>query len=159
MKKLFIVRHGDYTDDGEYLNEPLSSLGKKQADSLADKLEGHVDKASVVILSSTSLRATQFAEIISARLDLPFESSDLLWSGTGGKVFGISDDFKKVLELLDKRPEDPDVVILVTHYEYVGGFTRFFGRVKLDVRLLGEVIPKGTAWLIDCEKKELSYIS
>lgn len=157
MKKLVVVRHGDYEDEDND-DEKLSSLGEKQIAQLAEKLESHLNGFSVVILSSTALRARQSAEILVDKFGAAFEGLDLLWSGEGGKSFGTFMDFKKLLKMIEERKEQAEVYVLVTHYEYIEDFPMFFGKQRLGATLKSEVIPKGTAWLIDCEKKEMIHV-
>jgi len=63
VKKLVIIRHGAYGNDG-----CLNEFGKGQIKSLAEKLREHMSGDKVVLLSSTANRARQSAEIISSVL-------------------------------------------------------------------------------------------
>ena len=155
MKKLILVRHG--TDEGGR-NGHLTESGRKEIADLAEKLAPHINGASVLMLSSTALRALDSAEIFFKRLNIAFEPVGLLWSGGGGVVCGIGEDYKQTLELLNSHPVQADIVVLVTHYEYVQGFPTFFGDSVLGVVWPYHLIPKGTAWLIDCEGKQLTHV-
>ncbi len=155
MKKLVIFRHGH--DHGT--RESLSPSGRERVRETAEKLSPHFDGSSLLILSSTALRAVETAEIIAERFCASFESHDVLWSGGGGKCRGSFEDFAKVLEIINGHEKQADVVVLVTHYEYVEAFPAFFGRKCLDAKLpVVDAIPKGTALLINCETKEMVHI-
>ena len=112
------------------------------------------------MLSSSARRAKESAEILSAKLNLTFELVDLLWSGPDDKVDGGDPDFRAVLDLISKHPNQAEVVVLITHFEYVENFPRFLGRNHLGgVCLPIREIPKGTAWLIDCEQKTMFHVN
>ncbi len=127
MKKIFILRHGEYrNDNGRY---PLSDNGKRQVRELACLLKENIgDETSIRILSSVALRALQSADIIAAALgDIEYEQHELLWfDGDGhGKR-----DYEGVIELIRER--DIEVVIVITHDPYVSSLPRpvayeFFG--------------------------------
>ena len=155
MKKLILVRHG--TDEGGF-NAHLSLTGKRQITDLAGKLAPHVDGNSVLMFSSTALRAQDGAKILSKAISVSFELCDTLWSGYDGKVLGCVPDFEQVMKLVSSHPNQADVVILITHYEYVEDFPQFFGKKYLGVDFPSKVIPKGTAWLVDCETKQVTHI-
>lgn len=156
MRKLFIVRHGSYVPVED---KHLSQEGRRQAVELAEKIAEHVDGMPVTVISSSALRASQTAEIISQKLGVGIElTTDLLWSGNTGKVRGSSKDFRELLKLLDEQFQDCQVVILVTHYEYAECFPQFFAREKLGAVLYSRDIDKGTAWLVDCVEKRLVHI-
>ncbi len=155
VKKLILVRHGHY----DYGDGNLTNKGFVQITGLAKKLFDVLNGSSILMLSSTAPRAVQSAEIISKELGVPFESHDVLWSGSSGKVAGTMRDFKQVLEMIIGHEHQADAVILVTHYEYVEDFPRFFGTKVFGHSLKSYVIPVGTSWLIDCEEKTMVRVS
>ena len=71
MTTLLLVRHGetDWNRDGRWQggsNTSLNELGREQARSLADQLDGNID----VVYSSDLARARETAEIVAAKLGL-----------------------------------------------------------------------------------------
>ncbi|MDD5357371.1 MAG: histidine phosphatase family protein [Candidatus Pacebacteria bacterium] len=153
MKILAVVRHGEYEKrDGDYR---LSDYGKRQIAALAGQI-----KTSLVngggkprMLSSTAPRALDSARVMSEVLGVPFEEHPVLWSGGGG---GGYPDCKAVMELI-KQDESPDVVILVTHLEYIERFPGHFA-TSIGAKFDGDEIPKGHAWIIDVEKKSIDHL-
>ena len=155
LKKLILVRHG--VDEGGR-DDHLTETGRRQITDIAKKLVQHVNGSSILMLASTALRAIDSAEILSKMLEISFEPQDLLWSGGGGKVYPDISDFEKLMEIVSNHPSSADVVVFVTHYEYVDEFPEWFGRKHLNASLRGRVIPRGTAFLIDCEQKQMTYV-
>ena len=71
MTTLLLVRHGetDWNRDGRWQggsNTSLNELGREQARSLADQLDGNID----VVYSSDLSRPRETADIVAARLGL-----------------------------------------------------------------------------------------
>lgn len=150
MKKLVLARHGDYGDD--YC---LNELGKKQMRLLAEELKKHTNCDKVVILSSTADRARQSAEVLSEVLGVEHQLHELLWSDCNHR-----EDYKKALELIRAHKEGAEIIIIVTHLEYVEGFPNHFGQHELEgTRLSGYGIKKGQAWVIDCQTKKMDCLA
>ncbi len=78
MKEIYLVRHGESEGNAgtHYQNEftPLTELGRAQAAQMAERAARLKPEA---LLASTMIRAQQTAEIISDRIGLPVESSEL----------------------------------------------------------------------------------
>jgi hypothetical protein len=151
MKYLILVRHGSYDKyDGR-----ISSFGKECISNLTrNKLKGVVDSnEKTIIISSTAPRALDSAEIISDVLNIEFEENTILWSDAEHRK-----NFDNVLEMVRSYKEETDVLILVTHLEYVESFPCFFGRFELGVELDSDEIGKGEAWAIDCKNKTLTLL-
>lgn len=146
MKRLIIVRHGSYGDNGR-----LNDRGRSQIESLTKKIQAMVGSDSIVILSSTADRAQESAEILS-QMSGEFENHTVLWSESSRPP-----ENQVVLDLV-KTKREADTVILVTHYEYVDTFPRFFGIRELNTDLNSRVIEKGEAWIVDCENKTLDLL-
>lgn len=153
MKKLVVFRHGhDWCDE-------LDDDGRRHVTDTAEKLAEHLNGDTLLIVSSTALRAIQTAEIVAKRFKVGFDRHDMLWSGSSGKVIRLYKAFEQIFHYIKDHPDQPDVVILVTHYEYVQDFPEYFGKQFLNMPFpREEAIPKGTAWLIDCETKKMVHI-
>jgi len=148
MKKLIVVRHGEY---GPTIS--LNNLERNQIGSLTDRLHRLVDGASILLLSSTALRASESADILGKAFHVEVESHYFLWSANRYKV-----DFPAVLELVQSRQDMADVIILVTHLEYVEGFPAYFCERVLGIRCYTHSIGKGQAVVIDCQNKTVEFV-
>ena len=150
MKKLILVRHGDY----EKSTGKLNPFGNLQIKGLSGSIKDLVGDKSVIIFSSTAPRTIDSAEIISTMLKTSYQRVSFLRSG-GGYV----EDFPATHKLVLENQEKADVIILVTHYEYVEDFPDFFSQREFSSELRGNVIGKGSAWLIDCKAETLTLIN
>ncbi len=148
MKKLILVRHGKYGSD-----DKLNASGRKQMDNLSETLKSIINGESVIILTSTAPRASESAEIISKSLNVPFEEHEILWSDNGHP-----EDIPKVLELVKFHKEKSDILILVTHLEYMDRFPTHFASKELGVAINFQRSEKGCAFVIDCAEKTMSKI-
>lgn len=108
----------------------------------------------VVILTSIATRARESAEILGEIFGVEFEEHDVLWSGNRH-----SEDLPKALELVRSKKDDTDILVLVTHLEYVEEFPRYFGKNELGESSFPlDGVRKGEAWDIDCEAKTIAHI-
>ena len=115
MRMLVFVRHGDYGKDGH-----LDDSGRKKIGSLAKNLRSLIKEGTTVkILTSMADRATESAEIISNIFNDVFEKHKILYSDITCEV-----KVPEVVELI-KGQGAYEVVIVVTHLEYVEEFSRF----------------------------------
>ena len=150
MKLLVVVRHGAYDDD---LN--LNHRGKDQIQGLSEKLKDFVNGNKILLLSSPAPRASQSAQIISEKLGVPVEEHAILWSDSDHW-----ENFDGLLKIVKKRKSEAEVIILVTHLEYVEGFPNHFARNELDMDTDYPPVPsKGEACLVDCINKSFQLIS
>ncbi len=144
--KIYLVRHGEteYNRTKRIMGQmstPMNEKGIKQAEILADALQNRQIKA---IHSSDLKRATQTSDIISSKLDLPFETHEELREHGVGNLEGVTwaDEFEdmtlhefdklmvkeggertdvfvervwdKFLEII-KQYEQEDTILIVTH--------------------------------------------
>lgn len=152
MKKLIIVRHGDY--DFKY---QLNDTGRNQIKRLADKLYSQINTSSIIILSSIAARARQSAEIIVEKFKIDsFKEYDFLES-LGGSL--KDDQVTKTLDLIHSVEDKFDIVFLVIHYEFVESFPKIFGKKFLNTDFERHSIKIGNAWLIDCKNKTIEHIT
>lgn len=140
MKKLIIVRHGDY----DYRNNDLNLRGISQIEKLSERIAQLVAGERVVILSSDRERATSSAKIIADKLVLGFTEHELLWSENCHQT-----NLSEALILIDQAGESADIVIVVTHYEYTAELPPEYGK-RLGVSgFPHRESDKGTARVID----------
>lgn len=148
MKQLIVVRHGQYGHD-----DRLNDRGRTQIGALADKLKSLMNGATVMILTSTVDRARESAEILSSAFGVGFEEHEILWSENSHP-----EDLPGTLELVRSRKDNADVLVLVTHYEYVKEFPSYFAREELGTSMHSGLIEKGEAWVLDCLQKTLTHV-
>jgi len=149
MKKLVVARHGQYGHD-----DRLNETGRDQVAGLAKKLEAHINSDSVLLLTSPVDRARESAEIIGSYFGVGLEEHEVLWSENDHP-----EDFPRALELVKSRQGDVDIIILMTHFEYVEHFPAYFAKKELEVELRCRLIEKGEAWVVDCEQKSLIHVA
>lgn len=92
MIKLYLVRHGESTYNAEnrvqgHQNPPLSVLGLRQAEALADRLAREKFDA---VYSSDLARSSATAEVIALRHGLPVVTSELLREANLGVIEGLT---------------------------------------------------------------------
>ncbi len=148
MKKLVIVRHGDYGFDGS-----LSKTGRGQMERLARGLRSRLGGGKAIILFSTAPRGEQSARILGVELGITeLEPHEVLWSDRDN---GRSAHPAETLALVRSKKDQYDIVILVTHYEYAEEFPMYFSNFEFDGLLFTcAEIKKGEAWVIDCETRQ-----
>ncbi|MFC1594974.1 histidine phosphatase family protein [Patescibacteria group bacterium] len=148
MKKLIVVRHGQYS-----INDHLSDHGRSQMAILADNIKSLVNNESVLILSSTADRARESAEILGERLVANIEEFKILCAEDSYR-----ENLQRVLELVLSRQDKANVLILVTHYGYVGDFPKYYGDEELKVQLEYRRPGKAEGLVIDRENKTVTRI-
>ncbi len=152
MKKLIIIRHGDYSGNN------LTSNGQRQIENLATKLKKFINNDSVTIITSPVRRAYESAEILSSFFKTEPEPNHILWPS-----FGCLKDCEKALSLIRSNKEKRDVLIVVTHYEYMKSLPVYFAEKELDVDLKPvvfnyEILDTGEGWVIDCQQKIITHV-
>ena len=148
MEKLIVVRHGHYARD-----DKLSDRGRAEMAALAEKLKLHLDGLAVVILTSTADLARQSAEILGDFFVVDVEAHEVLWSEEIHP-----EDFAGALKLVKSFEHMADVLVLVTHYEYVERFPAYFAREEWKVSRESHLIGNGHAWVLDCSEKTLVLV-
>ncbi|MFA5188157.1 MAG: histidine phosphatase family protein [Patescibacteria group bacterium] len=147
MKTLIIVRHGDY------YGPHLSDCGRNQMKALGEKLQAIINGSSVLLFTSIAGRAKESAEVLGTVLGIGFEEHEILWSECDHR-----EDLPGTLKLVRSRKDEADVLILVTHYEYVDEFPSYFAIQELGVQLRSKLIGKGEACVLDCQQKTLEHV-
>ncbi len=147
MKRLVIVRHGEYG-----AMDHLNDNGKKQITQLtANPRLQKTEK--VTIFSSPARRAKESAEILGIFFGVKAEEHA-----------GLYDDslpaFERTLNLIRSKKDEVDTVILVTHLEYTKFFPSYFAKMELGVSSFPpeKSVSYGRAWEIDCEHKTLTLL-
>ena len=150
IKKLILVRHGQYDNAGH-----LTDYGREKIKILAKKLKQLVDdEMLVVVLASPAERTSESAEVISKMFGVEFEKTDSLLSE--GALYPMN--LSRALELV-KSKDKADIIILVTHFDYVADFPKYFSERELGITLPSIEIGKGEAWVVDCLKKTLILVN
>lgn len=144
MKYLALVRDADSGVDGR-----LTTSGHEQMYRLSRQLKEHVGALSVRILSSSAPRAKDAATILSQAFEVDsFEAEELWWSHScepGSLPYALA----RIRECAPSA----DVLVVVTHREYVDHLPERFGREELGVDLPPVNANKGEAVVIDCEQR------
>lgn len=151
LRTLILIRHGEYDKKTMGLNK----TGKAQIKDLCSKLMPIINNGDVVILSSTAKRAIESADIFKEITGINYGQHELLWSDEPSRIA----DYPAALKLIQKYADKAKTIIIFTHLEYVENFMTFFTKSQLDgTNIKSHVIPKGTAWVLNCEKKTLKQI-
>jgi phosphohistidine phosphatase SixA len=149
MKKLILVRHGQYDKTGH-----LNDAGREQINKLAGELKQLIDKnLSILVLTSPTDRTRGSAEIIANFFGVKLEEEKAFLSNGLLHPMNLS----KALEVV-KSKDKYDVIIIVTHFDYVADFPGYFSERELGVKLSSIEIGKGEAWVVDCVKKTLTLV-
>lgn len=140
LKKLIIVRHADFNAGEE--------VGASQSKALATRLEPIIGVLSLVILTSTLERAWCTAKFICRKFGLRrYVQSDVLWWTTEEH----EPKAPHSLELIEKYKDSAEVMIVVTHADYIDWLPTAFAEKFLDASLVGEDRGYARGWVIDCE--------
>ncbi|MDD2225373.1 MAG: histidine phosphatase family protein [Candidatus Shapirobacteria bacterium] len=149
VKDVFFVRHGDYS----FSSGKLNSEGIRLINILADEILPYTLNKKIVILSSSAIRTLDSAEIISNKLNIRFETKEILCPDNNF-------DLKAVFNLIQSYIEEADILILVTHLEYTDVLPYYFACKQLKTTSLKSFpIPKGSAWHINCVEKTIKIIN
>ena len=148
MKKLIIIRHGDYDDKTGLLNNNGARKIRTVAEVLGMYLEGNTR-----VLSSTAPRAVQSAGIICDELDLTYEQHDVLWVD-----HAHPENFQGVFDLVQAASPHVDTIILVTHYDYGQYFPTYYGKRVWSKKLPVESLNTGGMRILDTARQEVMTI-
>lgn len=116
MKKLFLVRHGQY-DNGRGHDPELSSVGRQEVKISAGRIDKILNGEPASIWSSTAARATMTANVLSANLNIDTLDIDYfkeLWADNHP-----DHKYQPVWLMEQLRAFEGDNLIIVTHMEYV----------------------------------------
>ena len=142
VKKLIIVRHGNY--DGS--NGHLSESGQRQIRDLAIKLRPFMQSRKKVMIASPMRRTVQTAEILEDVFRIKFITDIFLQTEDGSLPYHKA---KAALDFL--KVSDANLVIFVTHFEYGIDFLPFFLQRVFGKFVAAEAeLPRGGALVIHC---------
>lgn len=155
LEKLVVVRHGDYKRAAG-----LTEVGKKQATLLAEDLASRFLGKEVAMFSSPLTQARETAQVLSAGLGgLAFEENEDLVSPPD-TLAQSHREVRKVFELVGTRAHTHDVVILVTHLEFIDEFptifAKFIGFKNVPLRMGA---PWGSARILDVKTGEVEDLA
>lgn len=151
---MILVRHGayDHANGGK-----LTDRGRKQVESLAGLLvTKRFTGPGISLLSSTSPRAQETAEILSVRLAIgEFEGHECLFP----KDMELThEEIRATLELIARRVDSCDTIVISTHLEFVEDFPEILGKFHRLPIQKGGLPDYGSATLIDMETGQKEYV-
>lgn len=149
MKKLIVLRHGDYNAAGD-----LSPLGKQQMERMAEKIPDLVaDCSSIRVFSSPAKRALQSAEVIAAKLGLSAEKDSVFYSADG------KSNTQGALGFILSLPAETDGAIIVTHAELASEIPFYYAYQILKLpKMEYRVVSRGCGIILDLEAKTSKLI-
>ena len=150
MKKLIIVRHGSYSTSTGKLIESGHSQMKRLAEVLRPMVKNYT---TTIILSSSAPRAVESAKMLGGSLGVIVEEYMELWSDENREP-----DYDKATAIIKTR-NAIDIVIIMTHHEYVHYLPSDFARQELKVDLSSCAVNNGEGWVLDLKKKRIQRIS
>lgn len=150
MKRLIVVRHGDYQGD-----MTISDLGVRQMRKLARQLRRHVEGNVVRVLTSTAPRATGSARVLVEELSLSgYIEALVLW-----KDNEHWSDVEEALGFVREQFQGVDVLIVVTHLDHAEELPGLFAKKVLGRPNFDQVgLKKGQAVIVDSETIEVIVI-
>ena len=122
-KVLFLIRHAAYEGEGD--DPELSDFGREQATQVGKKIARYIsglqERKSIQIWTSTAKRAAQTAlQIQQEQQRVNFLRKEKLWSDDNHK-----EDFPWLQ--VEVAKSSSDVLIIVSHFEYVRLYPEFIG--------------------------------
>ncbi len=143
MKKMIIVRHGEYDS-----NLNLSEYGVCQMKDLVKMIARIAGEGVVRILSSSAVRAAQSANVLASGLTKGvFEKCERLWSDRDHP-----EDLDEVLGMVNTYADTCDVLVLVTHLEYARDFPSYYSEQVLKREFPWQSVEKGEMVAVDCAR-------
>jgi len=147
MKRLILVRSGQI----DPINGKLDRLGDELMNALAERFRLLVGKESILVFASPSAR--QSAEVLKEKIsNARLEEYEILSESHGW-------DFSELLKLVRSRADSIETIIIVSHYDCINRFPVFFTKKEWGIPVHPEILSRGEARVMDCEKKMLFSIS
>lgn len=148
MKRLFLIRHGDY-EKGE-----LNEFGKQQMTRMGESIRSLAIGTSY-IASSPAKRAYQSAEIISRALSIGNVEAVEFFSPYEFN-HGIKGHYEKLMGIVDERSGEADNLVLVAHLPLVEPFAPFFAKSK-EIDFDGKIGPKKGEGVLHRHRRKESH--
>ena len=154
LKKLFLLRHGQYEGRGFLTVEGVETITKLSARML-DIQSFNPDETAV--LCSGELRAFKTAQCLLGRLDLPTVEPIV------HNAFFSNDrrcDTIEALKVLKKHIEECESLIVITHHEMMSALPHAFCSevLGMDTSHANGGVSYGQGYCIDCENKTGRFI-
>lgn len=146
MKRLILVRHGDYSGGA------LTCYGRKQMQELAPALANSI-VGNMLLVSSPIQRAKESAMILAEHLHVPV-TEHAVWEAEGDWS-----DNDGAFQFIGDVDTDIDTLVVVTHLPFLESFPEYFGEKALNVSFLYGGFDKGQARVIDCEMKTMTRVT
>lgn len=146
LRKLVVIRHGDFNADGTLTGSGVNRLNRA-ARFLADRVE-----PPVRIASSVQQRARNSATIvIESLMPLGVEYLEELATGKDAPNERYArGDLTAVHQIVQRLSKDARTVVLVTHYEVCNYYPDFFLEKTLGGDFGCKPMKRGEAQVIDC---------
>lgn len=146
MKRLILVRHGDYA------GRALTDFGRKQMQELAPALANSV-VGNMFLVSSPIQRAKESAAILAEHFRVPVNEHGV-WEAESD-----SSDNQGAFQFIGGIDANIDTLVVVTHLPFLQSFPAYFGKNELNVSLPYGGVDKGQAQVIDCEMKTMTRVT
>lgn len=146
MKRLILVRHGDY------VGSTLTDFGRKQMQELAPVLANSV-VGNMLLVSSTIRRAKESSAILAEHFRVPVIEHGV-WEAEGDWS-----DNDGAFQFIGDVDTNIDTLVVVTHLPFLESFPAYFGKKALNVSLPYGGVDKGQAQVIDCEMKTMTRVT
>ena len=150
MKRLFLVRHGNYNSEG------LTDDGREQVTRLAESIRPLAIGTSYV-MSSPIKRALQSAEIVARALGIadieqvPFFHQDEFYHRVPGHL-------EKAMQIVTERAGMVDNLVVVAHLPLVEDFTPYFAKSSETPFEFYATPRKGEGYCVDIEEKKTTRL-
>ncbi len=145
MKTLIVLRHGHYT------GTELTKMGREQVQSAIERLLPFVNGKSVRMFASPSKRTEQSAEIVGQRLGIPFQLDEAIRDR-------YDDMTRDVGALLAREQDSAEVLILVTHQDYLQNLAGLFIEGYFHTNDIDRSIPFAGIAVIDVDQKSVQFL-
>ena len=151
MKNLIVIRHGDYDETTEKLNES----GRKQAQELANYIRKNFQD-NLYLISSSAQRAIETTGIlmsncISERCHINGVEilEELLEETNKIQEQKIIEIHKSVLDRKDKAEN----LVLITHKPIVSSYSAYFAEKELGKKIIIGEVNEGRGIIINMDRK------
>ncbi|KKT43461.1 MAG: hypothetical protein UW32_C0001G0053 [Candidatus Wolfebacteria bacterium GW2011_GWE2_44_13] len=147
LKKLVVIRNANFMTEG--------SVGEKQAETLVERLAPIIGSVSPIVLTSPRESARKTAKSICKKFRVRwFSASDALWCTREE----LTSKAPQSLTLIEEHWDDSEIIIIITHANYMDWLPKAFAEKFLAVDLDGGDIGYTRGWVIDCVNKTIVQV-